>query len=1457
VNSIESAYGPSQYTTSTSITSSSGKITPSLQLSVQGISAACSGQYKVSPGYMSGNLYARANDKDADRPVLQLNWDIESSFYPPRVNPNSTANQYLMPKALSTNQCQSRLQVAGLHFKGSMSAKITDLFTTLIEKSVTSQLNGILCPKLKEAVDPLATNAIAAADAVLTKLLPNDDDDSSSNGTTTTTTTVTYQKNDNDYTGALSKVVHSNEGLAWPSTSRSHSTTLVNFQKDTPFFINLLRQVNSFFDCYYDAGGDCQDMVTKALKSLMAAIMGSNLIKQVHLPLPTAWHEIRFVIPTYGRILLDLQDIVIEGLEQLDYASLLSPLLSKEDKTISEFHTSLVAGTGLNITASVNITVFPVPGSTIEGDTLNELFHVHLNASSLNTFANIALGLDREIFRKIPIGVVLDSLPDVFHLPTANSSAERRCVLDSIHDLSLLDVGVNAIIKSASLVPRLDTSSRRRLKRSQILTKKLEQGLDELLNNALKLVLTEYQPLLTDAVSGAVRRPLKNMINHWIEESIINRDTTPENATLLETIHLETEPAQCTSGDEDIDKNHHEVTNFTDFSLFSSLNNILNSASTLDAVNDAIERWSDNVNNDHTPSSLQSVFRRISYLSELTLPGFSFHLYNLHLENLGSVDRINLLSPVPNQDYLRSAISIGTNKSQAETPSAHVSLQVGFRPRNLSAMVNVTVSLADLSLDGQSHLQFDITRLRQLLLSNVLSCGHCGLVPIHHQLRSNSNGSVIGFLLANASATVNGNASFQNFTVIMDTGEYPSVASLMKSTLDWMANTLKESLNSAVDSSTSQADQYCTAGQKFGYDDDPPVLNDGFVDEWMFPTLSVLFFVIVSAQAIFYFVQERNGDGDNSDAEDLLTSRELSEPLLIVNNDNIVNEEIESVNVALEKHDEVLFQSTALTPAARHFVVVFVVGTIILLASSNMSAGATVDLYLSWNESETFTLPSLFTFSLANTIRDMWNAKIYPLFFLVLIMSGVWPYMKLLMMLGSWILPTGFLSPETRETLLLTLDSLGKFALVDTYLFVIFMVAFRYHANLSDQLAIDVYVSPETGFYTFLAATCFSLLVGHFMVYSHRISELQHFTSRGDTAVFGLQESVLSHSFTVHDRTSGEERRLHFSLAFKAFVVSTALVAAGLLGIGITRKSFKFEIGGIAGDLLGDERIQYYSLLSLGSSLRTGVRDAGSLGVLVLESTYYFYAVATPFACLFLLLGLLVCPMTLRMQRYVLALAEIANAWSAVEVFVVSIIASLLEISTFATFIIGNKCDLIDDVLKTYFGSALDSDTDATCFTVRSSVEDSAAFLVAGALLNSFVVSSLLRFMHCSVAERTKAEMMPRLARPIDDALRSDSLSKSFADLLWSMDFLGVFIFGRRQTTAPVSDGPGASVPTEGSAGLGSSHRYDPQSEGTYSVTLDVKWDDSTLQDNPHKANDETDPDMAADSVEEMKSAFD
>ena len=45
--------------------------------------------------------------------------------------------------------------------------------------------------------------------------------------------------------------------------------------------------------------------------------------------------------------------------------------------------------------------------------------------------------------------------------------------------------------------------------------------------------------------------------------------------------------------------------------------------------------------------------------------------------------------------------------------------------------------------------------------------------------------------------------------------------------------------------------------------------------------------------------------------------------------------------------------------------------------------------------------PSLFDFSLVNSVRDMWLAGSEVLSFLVALFSGVWPYMKLFLMLIS------------------------------------------------------------------------------------------------------------------------------------------------------------------------------------------------------------------------------------------------------------------------------------------------------------------------------------------------------------------------------------------------------------------------------------------------------------------------
>lgn len=45
------------------------------------------------------------------------------------------------------------------------------------------------------------------------------------------------------------------------------------------------------------------------------------------------------------------------------------------------------------------------------------------------------------------------------------------------------------------------------------------------------------------------------------------------------------------------------------------------------------------------------------------------------------------------------------------------------------------------------------------------------------------------------------------------------------------------------------------------------------------------------------------------------------------------------------------------------------------------------------------------SFNLVNSVRDMWNAKVYPLSILIALFSGIWPYTKLILMICCWIIP--------------------------------------------------------------------------------------------------------------------------------------------------------------------------------------------------------------------------------------------------------------------------------------------------------------------------------------------------------------------------------------------------------------------------------------------------------------------
>lgn len=161
---------------------------------------------------------------------------------------------------------------------------------------------------------------------------------------------------------------------------------------------------------------------------------------------------------------------------------------------------------------------------------------------------------------------------------------------------------------------------------------------------------------------------------------------------------------------------------------------------------------------------------------------------------------------------------------------------------------------------------------------------------------------------------------------------------------------------------------------------------------------------------------------------------------------------------------------------------------IFLFIQSNLAADAVSVMVSVTTGTTVHEVGSIFDFGLGGTVHDMWNAGVYPLAILIAFFSGAWPYVKLLVMMLSWIVPPGMMSKERRETMLVILDMLGKWSLVDFFVMVLMLCAFYFELVVYPEvMLVTVTVKPAWGFYSFLLATMISLGLGHTILACHRL----------------------------------------------------------------------------------------------------------------------------------------------------------------------------------------------------------------------------------------------------------------------------------------------------------------------------------------------------------------------------------
>ena len=408
----------------------------------------------------------------------------------------------------------------------------------------------------------------------------------------------------------------------------------------------------------------------------------------------------------------------------------------------------------------------------------------------------------------------------------------------------------------------------------------------------------------------------------------------------------------------------------------------------------------------------------------------------------------------------------------------------------------------------------------------------------------------------------------------------------------------------------------------------------------------------------------------------------------------------------------------------RIFIPFAILINITMFISSNSSIGASVYAVLYFQKR--IEIPSLFDFGLINSVTDMWKAKVYPLSILIAFFSGIWPYVKLIMMLISFITPSSLINKNKRSTILMILDATGKWSILDSYVMILMLVAFQFHVvfpivseSVEEASIVDVYVDAAYGFVTLLMGTCLSLALSHIITHLHRGLDEHPDENKGEKAE--SFKSLISYA-----NVNGKGKYL-----FRGFITLILFTTLSCVIVGELIISFSFDFLGLAGyglNLLNIKNHREYSVLNLGIKMTDAYEIPNSFSIRFTQLIYFLTIMIFPICHLLTVIILWLVPLSRKIQKFIYTICEILNAWSCIDVFVISIIAAIVEISQFTAFIVGDKCDFINPFLEKFFDETLNSHN--TCFEVEAYLQSGCWILFAAAIMyfiGSMVVMKVCR----------------------------------------------------------------------------------------------------------------------------------
>ena len=220
----------------------------------------------------------------------------------------------------------------------------------------------------------------------------------------------------------------------------------------------------------------------------------------------------------------------------------------------------------------------------------------------------------------------------------------------------------------------------------------------------------------------------------------------------------------------------------------------------------------------------------------------------------------------------------------------------------------------------------------------------------------------------------------------------------------------------------------------------------------------------------------------------------------------------------------------------------------------------------------------------------------------------------------------------------------------------------------------------------------------------------------------------------------GDPKHQHWATSTRwgrwGIALMLVLALCNLLG-GAVITSFTFKFEGLVAIAL-QETEQSYSLFSIVPALFPASPHP-NFGIIFIQIVYLLFSFVVPSLHMILLFIVWCAPLTLRTQYALFVWCETLNAWSAIEVFVLSVIASILEIRQFAAFMVGDNCNFLAPIIQ-HMPSEMLHGSDK-CFDVVATLDRGCWVLFAGCLVYVFARNGK-RCIHTFTSKYTNTNNM-------------------------------------------------------------------------------------------------------------------